>query len=518
MFWKKVNKSILSEEEFKILIRSIEDFFLVLDSEKRIVAFYQPQDFEKFFIWSEEYIGKSYKEACFDEIIISKIEGEIKKITTKNSIYKSSFSLDLAGNTFWFAANFVRRVDKNGNFNGFIITAKNITDDRKERMELELQVEELENIKKAIFNLLEDMEEERKNSIQLAKDLEKFKLAVALSSDHIQITNPDQILVYMNEAAEKITGYTQKESLGKKIAGLWRNMSKSVYKDFWHTIHNEKKPFIGEIINRRKNGEEYPAAVQVFPLLDKKGEIIFFVGIERDITKSKEVDKMKSEFISLASHQLRTPLSGIKWLTEILLGDKVGSLSTDQREFLSQIKESNERMIKLVNDLLDISHIETGEKFSISKSDCDFVEILNTVIHEQKILAEKKSLKFRYLHELPSKLIIKVDGEKVMQVIANFVSNAIKYSNPETEIIIDLNVTNEITFMVRNVGILINSDEEKNIFGKFYRTNLAKSTDPGGSGLGLYIAKAIVEGHGGKIWFTSKEGEGTSFYFSLPKN
>ena len=369
-----------------------------------------------------------------------------------------------------------------------------------------------------MFNLLEDMDLEKKASQALASDLEKFKKAVDASSDHIQITDHNGINIYLNPAVEHITGYSPSESLGKKSSELWEaKIDEVFYNNFWNTAKSKRKAFSGELKNRKKSGEEYISDTQIYPILNDLGDPVFFVGIERDITHIKEVDRMKSEFVSVASHQLRAPLSAIKWLTEILLDSTTGPITIDQKDLLSQIDESNERMIRLVNDLLDISHIETGNKFNIVKTSTDMVHLVDAVLKEQKVTAEKKSIEFTFLKKLPKALMIYMDGDKVIQVIQNFVSNAIKYSEPKTKIIIDLFADkDELQFMVRNFGTVIKLEDQKNIFQKFYRTDEAKLMDSFGSGLGLYIAKAIIENHGGKMWFTSREGEGTSFYFSLP--
>src|SRR3989339_109149 len=178
---------------------------------------------------------------------------------------------------------------------------------------------ELVDQKKAILNILEDVEEEKDKAERAANDLEKFKLAVDSASDHIVITDAEGIVLYGNEAMEKITGYTLKESLGKKAGSLWRKpMEQKYYDNLWAKIKKERKAFVGEITNIRKSGEEYEATIYISPVLDKRGQVVYFVGIERDITKEKQIDRVKTEFVSLASHQLRTPLSVVSWYLEMI--------------------------------------------------------------------------------------------------------------------------------------------------------------------------------------------------------
>lgn len=167
----------------------------------------------------------------------------------------------------------------------------------------------------------------------LVHDLLKFKLAVENSSNHIIITDVDGKILYANKAAEAVTGYSKNEMIGQRPS-LWGNqMGQEYYKNFWHVIKNEKKTFVGEVNNKRKNGEQYIAAVSISPVLDEKGVIKFFVGIERDITKEKEIDRAKTEFVSIAAHQLRTPLAIIRWYGEMLLGGRRRRTQRQSKKF-----------------------------------------------------------------------------------------------------------------------------------------------------------------------------------------
>src|SRR3989344_5533840 len=169
---------------------------------------------------------------------------------------------------------------------------------------------------------------------KLAKEMEKFKQAVDGASDHIIITDPEGTILYGNKAVENITGYTPEEAVGKKAGQIWGGrMSKEFYEKLWRTIKTEKKSFIGEVVNTRKNGEIYTAELRIAPILAKNGEVQFFVGIERDITKMKEVEQMKSDFVSFTSHQLRTPLTVIKWNSEMLKSVDNGKLTREQKRY-----------------------------------------------------------------------------------------------------------------------------------------------------------------------------------------
>lgn len=371
----------------------------------------------------------------------------------------------------------------------------------------------------AAENMTKDLRKEKNKADELSRDLEKFKLAVEGASDHIVITDSEGLIVYMNQAAEKITGYSVKESLGKKAGSkkLWGGqMSDDFYKKMWKTIKTKKEIFSGEVTNVRKNGQKYEALASISPIVDGRGNVKFFVGIERDVTKVKEIDRMKSEFVSVASHQLRTPLTGIRWFSELLLEDGK-KISKEHREYIQEIYNSNERMINLVNDLLNVSRIETGRNFEVRKEKTDINLILREVIEEQAPLAKKKKIKINHSENLSDKFLLNIDGVKIRQVFQNLLSNAIKYSPEKTSITIDqIKKGRKTIFFVKDSGFGIPVDQQGRIFEKFFRASNVLMTGAEGTGLGLYIVKSIVEAHRGKIWFESKENDGTTFFVEIP--
>lgn len=231
----------------------------------------------------------------------------------------------------------------------------------------------------------------------------------------------------------------------------------------------------------------------------------------------KEVDIIKSEFISVASHQLKTPLAGIKWMSNLLLDGKIKKTIDQQNEYIKDINYSNERMIKLVSNLLYVSSIESGYKFKIVKKKNNIAKIVDQILLYNKQLSGNKKIKIIESESISKKLILNIDGNKIRQVIDNLITNAIKYSKENGIIEIDCgHKKGEIVFKIKDNGIGIPKEQQNKIFEKFYRADNATKNDPMGTGLGLYITKLMVEAHGGKLWFESKENKGATFYFSLP--
>lgn len=367
----------------------------------------------------------------------------------------------------------------------------------------------------SVFSILTS----RKRAIDLAelatKDLRKFKQAVDGVSDHVIITDPDGVIVYANKAATEITGYSVDEMIGMR-PNLWGGqMPKEFYQRFWHTIKDEKRPFTGEINNRRKNGELYEVELRVSPILDKNGNLIFFVGIERDLSRFRAIEKMKSEFISLASHQLRTPLSAAKWFTEMLMNGDAGKLTDLQKSYVEKIDQSNEREIHLVNSLLNVSRVESG-KIVVLPKPTDLKKMLEEMFAEQKVNMEGKQKIFEY--DIDKKLpMVEMDVDLIKHVYSNLITNAMNYTKPGDKIKVKVFVKGEyIVSEVSDTGIGVPKEEKERIFEKFFRASNALKKETEGSGLGLYLSKIIVESSGGKLSFVSNEGKGTTFRFTLP--
>ncbi|MDP2951085.1 MAG: HAMP domain-containing sensor histidine kinase [bacterium] len=233
--------------------------------------------------------------------------------------------------------------------------------------------------------------------------------------------------------------------------------------------------------------------------------------------REKFIEGLKTEFVSIAAHQLRTPLSAIKWIIRMLLDEDLGPLNKDQKDYLTKAYINNERMVKLINDLLNVSKIEEGKFLSKPTR-----ESLSKIIEEALALwvgaAKRKGLILTFEKSKGRIPDVLVDKEKIVLVLHNLVENSIKYSNQgEISIKIDFEKeNNRLVVSVKDSGEGIPKEEQEKVFTRFFRASNASKIDTEGTGLGLYITKHIVQSHGGKIWFSSEEGKGTTFFFALP--
>jgi PAS domain S-box-containing protein len=332
-------------------------------------------------------------------------------------------------------------------------------------------------------------------------------------------------LVLMNSSAERLFGLDAAKVTGKPAVDVLQ-----FYDEKGNLVPPEQRMLIKALKTGERQGNEEEArsfyhlpngtaialALKITPVI-LKGVTIGAIGIYRDITHAREIDRVKTEFISLASHQLRTPLSSIKWYSEMLLDGDAGELTPEQIEFAKNIAQSTDRMIQLVSSLLNISRLESG-RIIIDPKPTDLNELVRDTIHElHELIEEKHQNLIVSVHEnLPK---INLDQRLTYQVYLNLLTNAVKYTPVEGEITILISADDDnIISQISDNGIGIAQDQQAKLFTKFFRAENAIKVETDGNGLGLYLVKAIVESSGGKVWFKSEEGKGSSFWFSLPKS
>lgn len=239
------------------------------------------------------------------------------------------------------------------------------------------------------------------------------------------------------------------------------------------------------------------------------------------LTKANEelrtLDKRKSEFLSVVAHQLRTPLTGIKWALSMLLQSQSEAPSTWQKKLLVSCDEGNERMITIVNEMLRADRTGTGT-FEVTLVATDMTTLITSVVKELHLLATERAVTITFTNDADIPTLM-VDPEMMRFAFQNLLDNAVKYSPPHGTVEIRTDVKNaKMTCSITDHGIGIPTNQQSYIFSRFFRAQNAISTEPNGNGLGLSIVKSIIEKHGGTIEFTSEENKGTTFIVSLPYN
>lgn len=237
-------------------------------------------------------------------------------------------------------------------------------------------------------------------------------------------------------------------------------------------------------------------------------------SVIQNIEQMAKINKMKSEFISIASHQLKTPLSQISWEVELLVSKNSAGLNAKQVSLINNIEKANNELKRLVNDLLDVSRIDQG-RLVLVKENFSIVETIQEIVDEYKFLAKAKGTAVSVkLDNFATEIF--GDRRRIGVAIGNLVSNSIKYIGKNGKIEIGtIKEDGSLLAWVKDNGVGIPESQHHKIFQKFFRSDNVAKYETDGTGLGLYISKNIIEQSGGKIWFESKEGEGTTFYFTL---
>lgn len=347
-------------------------------------------------------------------------------------------------------------------------------------------------------------------------------------SEGVVVVDAERHIVLMNKAAEDMLGWTLNEALGKDYTDIAPAVD-----DAGNIMRPEDRP-IEKIPDRvsgiaqirtyqRKNGTTFPASVFARSII-VGGKVLGVIGTFRDVSEEQELEGTKSEFVTLASHQLRTPISTIRWISEMLLSGDAGVLSKEQHDYMSQIYASNQRSISIVDSLLLASSMEIGA-ISVRPEPINLIDLSHNLVDwsTQNFASAKELLVSE--HYPRSLRAIHLDPELTRTILEAILMNAIKYTPSHGKISVfitksDMKISPEskgsVAISVTDTGYGIPKDQQKKVFAKLFRATNIKTKDTDGTGLGLHVVKMILKQVGGQIHFESKENEGSTFTVLLP--
>lgn len=367
-------------------------------------------------------------------------------------------------------------------------------------------------------------EAEKKNilyALQMEEDKARDEALLESLKDGIAAVDKEGKVIFMNHGFEYLTGYSRVDLIGKdfvKIIKLLDEKGNEVPDDERPgktILSSGKAVFKKNFMCVRKDGRPVSVSITATPILLKK-EIIGAVFDYVDVTEERETDRAKTEFASLASHQLRTPLTSLSLAAELLFPDISADLGKEEKKYLKIINESIKEMKTLTEELLNISRIEMGT-LGINPEPTDIKEFVDDLSKNFLIQLSEKSLKLKKRIDpaLPAK--ISIDQKITRQIFDNLISNAIKYNKLNGEIGVEVTKNKEeVVVGVSDTGYGIPKSQYGQVFKKFFRSDNILKFETKGTGLGLYIVKSLVEQCGGRVWFESTEGVGSEFFFSIP--
>lgn len=348
--------------------------------------------------------------------------------------------------------------------------------------------------------------------------------AILLSiGEGIVVINERGNILLVNKVFEELFGWKRDEILGKRMADIIPCQDES-----GAAIPTEQRTSSRALATKkttsippglyyvRKNKTRFPVS-GIVTTIAANGNLIGAVEVFRDISKEKEIEKLRMDFLSLASHQLRTPLSGTKWLIETMRREIIGTMNERQQYYIKQIYTLNERMIKLVFDMLNVLRLE-NETILLKKEPVSVPVLYLDLTTAMAAAAQAKNITLRNAFKERKPVIIESDPQILKNILENFISNGINYSMPGQEVILDFKEEADmVVFFVKDSGIGIPHDEQKKIFERFYRASNAEEFNLEGTGLGLHIAAMLAGKISATITFESEKNKGSTFYLHVPK-
>lgn len=362
------------------------------------------------------------------------------------------------------------------------------------------------------FGILRDMTDQKRLQIALEQNEKRFRALVDNALDSVITIDCDGVIHSFSLSSEKIFKYSPAEMIGNNIRVLLDDKEADEILGF---LFKDEESFTGirrEVTCKRRNDVAFPAEISINKMIID--ERPWYIWITHDITERKKLDRMKREFISTVSHELRTPLTSIKGALGLITHGKSGSVSPQAQKLLEIALRNSDRLVRLINDILDIEKIETGNLvYNIDKH--DLIPLVKNTIEINTPMAQEFNVNLSFRSEIDS-VIVSVDPDRLIQVLTNLLSNAIKFSPKGETVLVEVTKMHDLVRVsVIDKGPGIPSNFHTRIFTKFAQVDSSDKRQKSGTGLGLNISKSIIEKFGGSIGYNSQEGNGSTFFFEL---
>ncbi|MDH3726385.1 MAG: PAS domain S-box protein [Myxococcales bacterium] len=351
----------------------------------------------------------------------------------------------------------------------------------------------------------------------LADSEERLRTLFETAVDAIITINEDGVIDRVNAVVKRLFGYEPSELAGQHIGVLMPPRHRDRLEQYLRNYPNDPAAksvaSSHEAVAVRKDGTTFPVEMSVSEM--RLGERRMFTGIVRDITERKRIEQLKSEFVSTVSHELRTPLTSIRGALGLLAGGRIGEISTEAGEMVNIALNNSKRLVRLINDILDVEKIRSG-KLDFQIKELDLAEVITEAVEANQGFALAHDTNIVHAGDLQS-VQVQADPDRLAQVLANLLSNAAKFSPEGEDIEISMDITaHRVQVAVRDRGPGVPEEFRERLFERFAQADASDSRRNAGTGLGLSIAKAIVERMGGTIGYEPAKGGGSRFYFELP--
>ena len=500
IFKKKAPKTTYLPSDYEALLSALNQTALISITDKRgVITFANDRFIETSKYSLRELIGQNHRilksgqqpDSLFDDLWATISKGKVWHGQIKNRAKDGSY--------YWVDTSIAPIIGPTGKPERYIAVRFLITNSEEAREKLEKQQDSLVESQAQGDAILHSI------------------------GDGLIATDKNGFITLVNPAFEKMTGWQVDEVKGQELisfmplytetGGIYET-SQTIITDALNGRKSTETDPQEAVYLKRKDGGLFPVAFSVSPIMREKRPL-GVVEVFRDITHEKQIDKAKSEFVSLASHQLRTPLTAINWYADMLQAGDAGKLNPEQEKYIGEIRGGNKRMVELVNALLNVSRIDLGT-FMIEPEPTDLIQLCKKIVQDSEPRIFERKQKFVENYPKTSKEL-NIDPQLTRVIVENLVSNAIKYTPVGGSIVLSLEWhKNKLLLTVKDSGYGIPKAQQDKIFGKLFRADNVMTHDTEGTGLGLYIAKSVVQAAGGKIWFESVENKGTTFFVEFP--